>query len=105
MRELSERPYIDADRVGIHGHSYGGFMSALAIVKHPDVFQVSVASSPVTDWRNYDSIYTERYMRTPQENAKGYDDCAAMTFLLRHPAAPIVCCGPILPQASSPGMF
>jgi dipeptidyl-peptidase-4 len=72
-RQLSERPYIDADRVGIYGHSYGGFMAALAILKHPDVFSVSVASSPVTDWRNYDSIYTERFMGMPDENADGYD--------------------------------
>ena len=55
-------------------------LSALAIVKYPDVFQVAVAASPVTDWRNYDTIYTERYMRTPQENADGYDAGSCMTF-------------------------
>jgi dipeptidyl-peptidase-4 len=78
VRELCERPYVDAARVGIHGHSYGGFMSALAILKYPDVFHAAVAGSAVTDWRNYDSIYTERYMRTPKENTAGYDDGSCM---------------------------
>ncbi|MCH8260398.1 MAG: S9 family peptidase [Planctomycetes bacterium] len=80
VRFLTQRPYIDAERVGIFGHSYGGYMSALAIVKHPDVFHVAVASSPVTDWRNYDTIYTERYMRTPAENPDGYDQGSCLTF-------------------------
>ncbi len=73
VKYLAQRPYVDASRVGIFGHSYGGYMSALAILQYPDVFQVAVAGAPVTDWRNYDSIYTERYMRTPIENADGYD--------------------------------
>jgi len=80
VRFLTQRPYIDAERVGIFGHSYGGYMSALAIVKRPDVFHVAVASSPVTDWRNYDTIYTERYMRTPAENPDGYDQGSCLTF-------------------------
>ena len=80
VRHLAQRPYVDGDRVGVFGHSYGGYMAALALLKHPDVFHVSVASSAVTDWRNYDTIYTERYMRTPQENAEGYDDGSCMTF-------------------------
>lgn len=78
---IATRPYIDGNRVGIFGHSYGGYMSALAILKHPDVFHVSVAGAPVTDWRNYDTIYTERFMRTPQENSEGYEQGSCMTFV------------------------
>lgn len=80
VRYLSQRPYIDSSRVGIFGHSYGGYMSALAVLKYPEVFQVAVSGAPVTDWRNYDSIYTERYMRTPQENPEGYAAGACMQF-------------------------
>ena len=80
VKFLATRPYVDAQRVGIFGHSYGGYMSALALVRYPKVFQVGVAGSPVTDWRNYDTIYTERYMRTPQENPAGYDAGSCMTY-------------------------
>lgn len=73
VKYLRTRPYVDGSRVGIYGHSYGGYMSALGVLKYPDVFQVGVAGAPVTDWRNYDTIYTERYMQTPQENREGYD--------------------------------
>ncbi len=77
VKYLRQRDYVDGNRVGIYGHSYGGFMAASAILRHPDVFQVAVSGSPVTDWRNYDTIYTERYMQTPQENSEGYanGDC------------------------------
>ena len=68
---LAAHPEIDPERVGMTGHSYGGYMAALAMVRHPDVFAAAVAGAPVTDWRNYDTIYTERYMRTPKENAGG----------------------------------
>ncbi len=74
VRALAARPYVDPDHVGIYGHSYGGYMAVLAIVKYPEVFSVAVAGSAVTDWRNYDTIYTERYMQTPEENGDGYDD-------------------------------
>ena len=80
VKFLSQRPYVDAQRVGIFGHSYGGYMSALALVKYPEVFHVGVAGAPVTDWRNYDTIYTERYMRTPQENLSGYDNGSCLTY-------------------------
>ena len=73
VKFLRQRPYVDGARVGIYGHSYGGYMSALALLRYPDVFQVSVSGAPVTDFRNYDTIYTERYMQTPAENAEGYD--------------------------------
>jgi dipeptidyl-peptidase-4 len=66
--------YVDADRVGIMGWSYGGFMASLAMTKGADVFKMGIAVAPVTNWRYYDNIYTERFMRTPQENASGYDD-------------------------------
>ncbi len=72
-KELAKRPYVDAARVGITGHSYGGFMAINALLRYPDVFSVGVAGAAPTDWRNYDTIYTERYMRTPEENAEGYD--------------------------------
>ncbi len=80
VRALAERPYVDGARVGIFGTSYGGYTSAMAILRHPDVFAAASAASPVTDWRNYDSIYTERYMWLPQENAAGYDAGSAMTY-------------------------
>jgi dipeptidyl-peptidase-4 len=71
---LGTLPYVDANRLGIWGWSYGGYMSSLCITKGADVFKMAIAVAPVTNWRFYDSIYTERYMRTPQENPEGYDD-------------------------------
>jgi len=66
--------FIDKDRIGIWGWSYGGYMSSICIAKGADVFKSAIAVAPVTNWRYYDNIYTERYMRTPQENSNGYDD-------------------------------
>lgn len=80
VRQVRERSYVDGNRVGIFGSSYGGYMSALALLKEPDVFQVGVAGASVTDWRNYDSAYTERFMRTPQENPEGYDAGSTLPF-------------------------
>jgi dipeptidyl-peptidase-4 len=79
VKSLGARPYVNRGRVGIFGGSYGGTVSVLCMLRHPDVFQAACASSPVTDYRNYDSIYTERYMRTPRENKEGYDAASAMT--------------------------
>lgn len=73
-KKLSELPYIDADRTGIWGWSYGGFMSSNCLFQAPDVFEMAIAVAPVSSWRFYDTIYTERYMKTPQENPSGYDD-------------------------------
>jgi len=67
-------PYVDASRIGIFGWSYGGFMASSCITLGADYFKTAVAVAPVTNWRYYDNIYTERYMRTPQENASGYDN-------------------------------
>ncbi len=73
---LGELPYVDKKRIGIWGWSYGGFMSATCILKGNDVFKAAIAVAPVTNWRYYDNIYTERYMRTPKENPEGYDNNA-----------------------------
>ncbi|WP_435019087.1 DPP IV N-terminal domain-containing protein [Tundrisphaera sp. TA3] len=73
VKSLHDRPYLDPGRVGIFGTSYGGYASIQALLRHPGVFQAGCASSPVTDYRHYDTIYTERYLRTPQENPEGYD--------------------------------
>jgi len=81
VRALGQRPYIDGSRVGIYGGSYGGYVSAMAIVRHPDTFQAASASSPVSDWRHYDTIYTERYMWKPQENTSGYDAGSVMNYV------------------------
>ncbi|MGV9003390.1 S9 family peptidase [Flavobacterium sp.] len=72
--------YVDKSRIGIFGWSYGGFMSSNCILKGADVFKMAIAVAPVTNWRFYDSIYTERYMQTPQENASGYDDNSPINF-------------------------
>lgn len=73
--------FIDSTRIGHWGWSFGGFMSSLAITKGANVFKTAVAVAPVTDWRYYDNIYTERFMRTPQDNAKGYADNAPINFV------------------------
>jgi dipeptidyl-peptidase-4 len=72
-KHFASLPYVDASRIGIWGWSYGGFMSTLCITKGADVFSTAIAVAPVTNWRYYDNIYTERFMRTPQENPDGYD--------------------------------
>ena len=77
---LGTLSYVDKNRIGHWGWSFGGFMSSLAISKGSDVFKAAIAVAPVTSWRFYDDIYTERYMRTPQENPKGYDDNAPLNF-------------------------
>ena len=69
---LVAKPWVDAERIGIWGWSYGGFMAAFALT-HSERFAFGVAGAPVTDWRLYDTVYTERYMRMPQNNADGYD--------------------------------
>jgi dipeptidyl-peptidase 4 len=69
---LKERSYVDGSRIGMAGHSYGGYITAYAMT-HSDLFAAGIAGAPVTDWRDYDSIYTERYMGLPQDNPDGYN--------------------------------
>jgi dipeptidyl aminopeptidase/acylaminoacyl peptidase len=69
---LKEKSFVDGSRIGMSGHSYGGFMTAFCLT-HSKLFAAGIAGAPVTDWRTYDTIYTERYMNTPQENPKGYN--------------------------------
>jgi len=82
VRELAKRPYVDGANVGIQGTSYGGYSSLMCLVRYPDVFRAACASSSVTDWLNYDTIYTERYMGLPweNENKAGYDAGSAMQY-------------------------
>jgi dipeptidyl-peptidase 4 len=80
VKSLWSRPYVDKNRVGIFGTSYGGYASAMCLLRHPDIFQAASASSPVTSWHHYDTIYTERYMWIPQENKDGYDAGNAMKY-------------------------
>jgi dipeptidyl-peptidase 4 len=80
VRALASRPYVDMQRIGIFGTSYGGYSSLMEVLRHPELFAAAASSSPPTDWRNYDTIYTERYMWIPQENALGYDAGSAMSY-------------------------
>jgi len=73
---LKKQPYIDGDRIGIFGWSFGGYLSSLAITKGSDYFKSAIAVAPVTNWKYYDNIYTERYMGLPEDNKKGYDENA-----------------------------
>lgn len=79
-KQLGQLPYIDAERIGIWGWSFGGHMSTNCLLKGSDVFKMAIAVAPVTSWRFYDTIYTERYMRTPQENPNGYDDNSPFNY-------------------------
>jgi len=76
---LKTLPYVDPDRIGVWGWSYGGYMALMSMFNAADVFRAGVAVAPVTDWRLYDSIYTERYMKLPADNASGYDASAPLT--------------------------
>ncbi len=79
-KKLSELPYIDPDRTGIWGWSFGGHMSTNCLLKGNDTFEMAIAVAPVTSWRFYDTIYTERFLRTPQENPAGYDDNSPFNY-------------------------
>ena len=80
VTSLGSRPYVDLSRVGVYGTSYGGYSTIMLVLRHPEVFACGAASSAVTDWRNYDSIYTERYQGLPwaNENVSGYDAGSAV---------------------------
>ncbi len=75
---LKSLPYVDANRMGVHGWSYGGFMTTSLMLKHPGVFKCAVAGGPVMDWKMYEVMYTERYMDTPEENPKGYQNTSLL---------------------------
>lgn len=76
---LSSLPFVDKERIGIWGWSYGGYMSLLCLLLGNDVFKLAIAVAPVTNWRFYDTIYTERYLKLPQENSAGYDNYSPIT--------------------------
>jgi len=80
VKWLSSQPYIDSSRVGIWGWSFGGYMTCVAMLRGGGIFKAGFAGAPVTDWRRYDTIYTERYMGTPQENAEGYRDSSPVNY-------------------------
>ena len=77
---VGSQSFVDAGRIGIFGWSFGGYMASLAMTKGADVFKVGIAVAPVTTWRYYDTIYTERYLQTPQENPQGYDENSPINF-------------------------
>jgi dipeptidyl-peptidase-4 len=79
-KKLAERNFIDKENIGIWGWSYGGFMSTNCLLKGNDIFTTAIAVAPVISWRFYDTVYTERYMQTPQENASGYDDNSPINY-------------------------
>ena len=72
---LKSLPYVDADRIGVHGWSFGGHMTTALMLRYPDLFKVGVAGGPVIDWKYYEIMYGERYMDTPQDNPEGYEQC------------------------------
>ena len=80
-KELGKLTYVDAARIGIQGWSFGGFMTSLAMTKGADLFKMGIAVAPVTNWKYYDNIYTERFMRTPAENPTGYSDNSPINFV------------------------
>jgi dipeptidyl-peptidase-4 len=79
-RYFATLPFVDANRIGIQGWSFGGYLSSLCITKGADVFKTAIAVAPVTNWRYYDSIYTERFLQTPSENPGGYDENSPINF-------------------------
>ena len=80
VKWLSKQSYVDGSRIGIWGWSFGGYMTCMAMLRGGDVFKAGFAGAPVTDWRRYDTIYTERYMGTPEENPEGYRDSSPVNF-------------------------
>jgi len=76
---LKSLPYVDSKRMGVHGWSYGGFMTTSLMLKHPGVFKCAVAGGPVMDWKMYEVMYTERYMDTPEDNPTGYENANLLT--------------------------
>lgn len=94
---LKSQPWVDADRIGVHGWSYGGFMTISLITNHPEVYKVGVAGGPVIDWKWYEVMYGERYMDTPQENPEGYDKTSLMNKAKDLKGKLLICQGAIDP--------
>lgn len=92
-RYLQKLSYIDPERIGIWGWSFGGYMSLSCLFKGSDVFKMAIAVAPVTNWRYYDNVYTERFMRTPQENPEGYDNNSPINFIKQFKGKLLVCHG------------
>jgi dipeptidyl-peptidase-4 len=80
VRFLANRPYVDHERVGIYGWSYGGYMTCRTLLQAPEVFKVGIAGAPVTFWEGYDTHYTERYMGSPSTNATGYHTSSVLPY-------------------------
>ena len=78
---LKSLPYVDANRLAVHGWSYGGFMTTSLMLRKPDVFKVGVAGGPVTDWSYYEVMYGERYMDTPAENKEGFEEASTLNYV------------------------
>ena len=78
---LKSLPYVDSNRLAVHGWSYGGFMTTSLLLRKPDTFKVGVAGGPVTDWKYYEVMYGERYMDTPAENQKGFDESSTLNYV------------------------
>lgn len=78
---LKSLPYVDTNRLAVHGWSYGGFMTTSLMLRQPDAFKVGVAGGPVTDWKFYEVMYGERYMDTPAENPKGYEEASTLNYV------------------------
>lgn len=78
---LKSLPYVDANRLAVHGWSFGGFMTTSLMLRKPDTFKVGVAGGPVTDWKYYEVMYGERYMDTPEENQKGFDEASTLNYV------------------------
>ena len=81
VRALAQREYVDGERVGIYGWSYGGYATLMALLRAPELFRVGVAGAPVTHWDGYDTFYTEHYMGMPQSNPEGYRQSSALTHV------------------------
>jgi dipeptidyl-peptidase-4 len=93
VRFLERQPWIDSDRIGIYGGSYGGYMALMAMNRAPEHFAAGIAYAPVTDWRLYDSIYTERYMDRPEGNPDGYREGSPVNFAAGLDGALLICHG------------
>ena len=103
VKALWSRPYIDKDRVGIFGTSYGGYTSVMEILRHPDVFAAASSSSPPTDWRNYDTIYTERFALSPDTRLRLETMGYTFTEQNNWGAAASIIVGPRSEAPSTPG--